>query len=78
MVLAVMAKFFPAPGASDLYCNKPSEYDRVMVPETFSSLVPLELMKKLHETGELELFMLPLLFFFFYFLSRMNIADACM
>ena len=52
MVLAVMAKFFPAPGASDLYCNKPSEYDRVTAPEIFSSLVPLELMKKLHETGE--------------------------
>ena len=51
MVLAVMAKFFPAPGSSDLYCNKPSEYDRVVAPDTFSSLVPSELLAKLHLTG---------------------------
>lgn len=52
MVLAVMAHFFPAPSTSDLYCNKPDEYDRVTSPEVFSSLVPGGLMTELRKTGE--------------------------
>lgn len=51
MVLAVMAKFFPAPSTSELYCNKPSEYDRVVAHDVFTSLVPPELLAKLHLTG---------------------------
>ena len=52
MVMAVMAHFFPAPAASDLFCNKPSEYDRVTNVDTFSSLVSQELLGKLHSTGK--------------------------
>ena len=52
MVMAVMTHFFPAPAASDLYCNKPSEYDRVTNADTFSSLVSQELLGKLHSTGK--------------------------
>lgn len=51
MVLAVMAYFFPAPSTSDLYCNKPDEYDRVTSPKVFSSLVPGGLMTELLKTG---------------------------
>ena len=51
MVLAVMAYFFPAPSTSDLYCNKPDEYDRVTSTEVFSSLVPGGLMTELLKTG---------------------------
>ena len=53
--MAVMAHFFPAPAASDLYCNKPSEYDRVTNADTFSSLVSKELLGKLHSTGDFSL-----------------------
>ena len=52
MVLAVMAHFFPAPSTSDLYCNKPDEYDRVTSAETFSTLVPAGLMAELLKTGQ--------------------------
>ena len=55
MVMAVMAHFFPAPAASDLYCNKPSEYDRVTKADTFSSLVSKDLLGKLHSTGDFSL-----------------------
>ena len=55
MVMAVMAHFFPAPAASDLYCNKPSEYDRVTKADIFSSLVSKELLGKLHLTGDFSL-----------------------
>lgn len=51
MVMAVMSKFFPAPGASDLYCNKPHEYDRVTNCDIFASLVSNELLEKLNSTG---------------------------
>ena len=50
-MLAVMAKFFPAPGSSEFYCNKPSEYDEVVDKEVFSSLVSSELASKLYGTG---------------------------
>lgn len=53
MVLAVMAKYFPAPNASDLYCNKPAEFDRVSTPETYATLVPSELSTKLSATGRI-------------------------
>ena len=56
MVFAAMTKFFPAPGSSDLYCNKPSEYDRVTQPETFNSLVSTDLLDKLHSTGTIVFF----------------------
>lgn len=51
MVLAVMAKYFPAPGSSELYCNKPAEYDDVTKEETFRRLVPAELAEKLSKAG---------------------------
>ena len=70
MVLAVMAHFFPAPTTSDLYCNKPDEYDRVTSLETFSSLVPQGLMTELRKTGKAYQFTIEFhLFLFFSFIT---------
>jgi hypothetical protein len=53
MVMAVMTKYFPAPGAPELYCNKPSEYNAATDEETFKKLVPADLADKLSKTGRL-------------------------
>lgn len=48
LVLAVMAKYFPAPGAAADYCNKPDEFSKV---QGDASLIPAELAAKLDKTG---------------------------
>jgi hypothetical protein len=51
MVLAVMARYFPAPGAPDLYTNDATSYVRVAAAAVYDSLVPAELQTQLERTG---------------------------
>ena len=41
LVMTVMAKYFPAPGAADLYCNKPAGDPLLWHPLYLSSLIKL-------------------------------------
>lgn len=50
LVLAVMAKYFPAPGAPEDYCSNPAEFVRV-TSETDGVHVDPELEAKLDQTG---------------------------
>ena len=50
LVAAVMAKYYPAPGAPEDYCNNPAEFSRIVNHE-ISKLVSLELTAKLNSTG---------------------------
>tara|TARA_A100001035_G_C27508322_1_gene375193 strand:- start:121 stop:546 length:426 start_codon:yes stop_codon:yes gene_type:complete len=51
MIMAVMARYFPAPGASAAYCNNASEFDRVNAEAT--TLISRELAEKLSLCGRI-------------------------
>ena len=51
LVLAVMARYFPAPGAPELYCNRPADFEVAAQQATFDRLVPTALAEKLRGAG---------------------------
>lgn len=44
-----MGRYFPAPGDSSAYCNKPAEFDSLVAQ--FDEIVPAELASKLEGAG---------------------------
>jgi len=51
LILAAMARYFPAPGAPEAYCNNPSEFARITSSESSASLLPAELLTKMDSAG---------------------------
>lgn len=54
MVLAVMAKYFPAPNLISDYCNNVNEFNRVTTVED-NSIIPLELSNSLKKSGRIPI-----------------------
>ena len=49
LIAAVAARYFPAPGEAEHYCNRPSEWERIVSAQ--DTLLTPELIAKLDQAG---------------------------